>query len=266
MLMGIGIWFLVALPRRCVRRPFVIAHRGNTRLCPENTVAAFRQAASDGADALETDLRVSRDGVFVCIHDATLDRTTDGHGPVASMSLADLRRLSASCGKGKFKTEQIPILEEVAGILPPAMALAIELKSDSFLEQEVCLRLARQLNDLGVIGRTMVLSFNGKRLERFREVAPEVPTGQVSLHSLLPPWGVEFVGPHWPLLVLNPFYVRQAHRRGQHVCPLDPRPDMKLRYYLWLGVDALLTNDPKATLNELQRLGADAPWGLPNRV
>ena len=63
-------------------KPYLMAHRGNRILCPENTLASFRQALQDGADLLETDLHLTADNVFVCIHDETLDRTTDAAGPV----------------------------------------------------------------------------------------------------------------------------------------------------------------------------------------
>ena len=76
-----------------------MAHRGNRVACPENTLAAFRRALDDGADIIETDLHVTADGEFVCIHDATVDRTTDGRGPVAGMTLGHVAskrpRLSA---------------------------------------------------------------------------------------------------------------------------------------------------------------------------
>ena len=71
-------------------KPYVLAHRGNKTMCPENTLAAFRKALSDGADIIETDLHLSADGVFMCIHDDTVDRTTGGHGKVEQMTVDEL--------------------------------------------------------------------------------------------------------------------------------------------------------------------------------
>lgn len=71
----------LSLPDRS--KPYVMAHRGNRVLCPENTLASFQQAFKEGADILETDLHLSADDVFMCIHDATVDRTTNGSGAVA---------------------------------------------------------------------------------------------------------------------------------------------------------------------------------------
>jgi len=115
-------------------KPYVMAHRGNCVAAPENTLAAFRRAIDDGADILETDLRVSRDGVIVCIHDATLDRTTDGRGAVADLTLAEIKRCSAGCARPEFQAERVPTLDELTAILPADVALALELKTDRFLE------------------------------------------------------------------------------------------------------------------------------------
>ena len=106
----------LTLPGRT--KPYVMAHRGNRVLCPENTLSSFSKAFEEGADILETDLHLSADGVFMCIHDATVDRTTDGSGPVSAKILAELKQLSASYGFKGFENERIPTLAETAAILP----------------------------------------------------------------------------------------------------------------------------------------------------
>jgi glycerophosphoryl diester phosphodiesterase len=230
-----------------------MAHRGNRVACPENTLASFRRALSDGADVLETDLHVSSDGVFVCIHDATLDRTTDGRGPVESRTIAELKSLSASCGRPEFSSERIPTLAELAAILPPDRGLALELKSDRFLDAEVGRRLGEELSALGVDGRSIVMSFSRARLDATRLGAPRLPSGWITLKESRPARGVELLGPWWPLLLANPFYVLLAHRRGQAVAPLDPCPDSRLWLYRLLGCDAILTDDPAETRRRLGR-------------
>ena len=230
-----------------------MAHRGNQVACPENTLASFRRAIEDGADILETDLYLSADGVFVCIHDGTLERTTDGWGRVEARTLAELRALSASCGRPEFAGERIPTLAEVAAILPPDRGLALELKSDRFLDPEVGRRLGEELSALGVLGRSFVLSFSRARLDATRLGAPGLPSGWITLKEPRPARGIELLGPYWPLLLVNPFYVALAHRRGQAVAPLDPTPDGRLWVYRLLGCDAILTNDPAETVRRLGR-------------
>lgn len=236
-------------------KPYLLAHRGNRVRCPENTLAAFRQALADGADALETDLHLTADGVFVCIHDATVDRTTDGAGPVAGMTLAELKTLSASYGRPEFQSERAPTLAELASLLPADVALALELKTDRFLEPAICQRLVDELRAAGVLERTVILSFSLARVQAVQAAAPDLPIGWITLSRPWPTKGVQLLGPLWPLLLLNPLYPWLAHRRGQLVAPLDPTPDRRLWLYKLLRCDAILSDDPASTLAALRRQG-----------
>jgi glycerophosphoryl diester phosphodiesterase len=231
-----------------------MAHRGNRVLCPENTLASFTKAFEEGTDILETDLHLSADGVFMCIHDATVDRTTDGSGAVAEKTLAELKSLSASYRFNGFERERIPTLAETTSILPAGVGLALELKTDRFLEPEVCTRLVAELRDAGVLSRTIVLSFSLPRLQTVQAVEPAIPMGWITMAKLSPHADPEVLGPFWPAVFLNPFYVRRAHQRGQLVCPLDPTPDSRLWYYKWLGCDAIVTDNPGATLQAMRRI------------
>jgi glycerophosphoryl diester phosphodiesterase len=223
--------------------------------CPENTLAAFEQALVDGADILETDLHRSKDGVFVCIHDATVDRTTNGNGAVAEMVIEELRELSAGKGQRDYNDERIPTLEELATMIPPDVALALELKSDAFLDARVAEQLIAELDQWNVRGRTTVISFSGPRLAAIKQAAPDIPIGRITTLSPWPRAGSELLGPFWPILIVNPLFVHVAHRRGQLVCPLDPTPDSRLWLYRLLHCDALITDDPATTLQEVRRIG-----------
>ena len=235
-------------------KPYVMAHRGNRVACPENTIAAFQRALDEGADILETDLHLTADGVFVCIHDATVDRTTNGSGAVSAMTLNEIKALSAADGRLDFETERVPTLTELTAILPPGVPLALELKADQFLVADVCRRLVGELDQAGLRKRTAVLSFSVARLLTLRSVAPDIPVGLITYTRAMPLRGFQFLGPLWPLLILNPFYVRLAHMRGQMVGPLDPTPDSRLWLYRWLGCDVVLSDDPGATIRALGRL------------
>src|SRR5688572_6117496 len=102
-------------------RPVVVAHRGASAERPENTLAAFARAADLGADAVEFDVRVTADGRGVVLHDDTLDRTTDGEGPLAKRTLAEVRGLRAG-------GEPVPTVEEALGALSGRCAAVIEIK------------------------------------------------------------------------------------------------------------------------------------------
>ncbi len=238
-------------------RPYLLAHRGDRVRWPENSLPAFQKAWEAGADLVETDLRLTRDGEIVCLHDPSVDRTTDGRGLVAGMTLAEVRRWRlrppASPGGSGISEVGIPTLEEVAVALPPDRGLALELKGAAFRRPEVARRVVATVERAGIRGRTVMLSFSRASLATFREVAPDLPLGLITMWGLTPPSGFELVGPAWPILFINPFYVRQAHRRGQLVCPLDPAPDRRLWWYRGLGCDAVLTDDPVATAIALGR-------------
>jgi len=234
-------------------KPYVMAHRGNRVACPENTLAAFRRALADGADLLETDLHLTKDNVLVCIHDETLERTTNGQGAVADKTLAELKQLSASYGRPEFAAERIPTLAEVAALLPPDIVVALELKTDRFLEPSVCRQLVAELEQAGVRQRTVVLSFHLPRVHAVRATAPEMPIGYITMSNPLPTQDAPLLGPFWPLLLLNPFYAWWGKRMGRVTCPLDPTPDSRLWFYKLLGCDAILTDDPGATLRALGR-------------
>ncbi len=234
--------------------PLVMAHRGNSAVAPENTCASFERAVRDGADIVETDLHLTRDGKFVCIHDPTLLRTGGVAVTVADVTLAELKRHPVSFGRAGFEGELVPVLEELIALLAAGTGLALELKTDRFLEPEVARRLGETLRSYGLLDRTAVLSFRFERCRVVKREVPEILAGFLSRMGSLPPKGeAQMVGPLWPVLFANPFFVSLARRRGLFVAPLDERPDGRLWYYRLLGCDAVLTNDPAATLRKLGR-------------
>ena len=148
---------------------YVAAHRGWSEVYPENTMPAFRAAVEIGVDQLELDVRVTRDGELVVIHDATVDRTTNGTGLVCEKTLSELRALDAGSHKGEqFKGEQIPTFVEFMEFIKdhPTMTLDIELKEYPTTEgigelaYEVCDRVLAILDEYGFADRVVINSFS----------------------------------------------------------------------------------------------------------
>ncbi len=235
------------------KKPYVMAHRGNQVLFPENTLASFRQAIQDGADILETDLQLSADGVFMCIHDGTLDRTTNASGLVSDFPLEKLKTFSAWNQRPGFEEETIPTLAELAAILPADVALALELKSDAFLNEDTANQLIHELQDYGIRNRTLVISFSKARVLTVHRLAPDIPAGLITMSGYQPDPEMQIVGPFWPLLFLNPFYMKRAKQRGQIICPLDPKPEARLWFYHKIKVDAILTDNPQVTCQRVRK-------------
>jgi glycerophosphoryl diester phosphodiesterase len=154
----------------------IIAHRGSRVLWPENTMLAFGSSLDSGADHLETDLQLTADGHLVCFHDATVERTTDGSGPVSSFTLKELRDLDAGFqhrmeGDFPFRGRglRVPTFGEVLATFP-GIGVVVDLKHDG-LEHEV----ASLLNRMRAWERVIIGSFSDARLGLIRSLAPGRP-------------------------------------------------------------------------------------------
>lgn len=147
---------------------FVAAHRGDSEKYPENTMAAFKAALDYGVDQIETDVRCTKDGVLVLIHDKTVDRTTDGSGLVADKTYEELLKLEAGTIKG-VTGHKIPTLKELLELVKdhPTVTLDIELKvypeeNQKDIAYEVCDRVIEMIEDYGFGERTILNSFSSK--------------------------------------------------------------------------------------------------------
>ncbi len=258
-----------------LRPPLVIAHRGGAALWPENTLEGFHRAVALGVDALEMDLQITADGVPVVIHDPTVDRTTDGTGPVRDLTLAALERLDAgyrwSDDQGRTfpyrgRGFTIPTLDEVLTALPGAH-LVIEIKAGvTALAASVC----RSIAAAGAQSRVLVASFESAALERFRAACPDVATSASAREAarFVTLTALPFVSPPRPvalalqlperwhgLPVLRPRVVRSAHALGLqvHAWTIDDPSDM--RRLLDMGLDGIVTDRPDRLLTLLGRAG-----------
>lgn len=151
----------------------IVAHRGAAAIAPENTLSALRVSLQRGIDFVEVDLRLTADGVPVLMHDATVDRTTDGTGEVSGYTLAELKTLDAGGWFGpRFAGERVPTLEEFLAELGPTDSRAlVELKGawdDEHIAAAVAMLRERQL-----VNRVAFESFGRTNLERLARLAPE---------------------------------------------------------------------------------------------
>lgn len=156
---------------------FVAAHRGWCERYPENTMLAFKKAIEIGVDQIETDVRVSADGELVLIHDATVDRTTNGTGKVREKTLAELRELDAGIKKSEeFAGERIPTFIEFMELVKdhPTLTLDIELKeyppaTKEALSFEACDRVLKIVDDYGFTDRIVINTFSGALQEYIQD-------------------------------------------------------------------------------------------------
>jgi glycerophosphoryl diester phosphodiesterase len=249
----------------------VIAHQGGNHLRPDNTMIAFRHAVALGVDALELDVHATADGELVVIHDDTLDRTTNGTGPVSEHTLAEIRELDAAYnwphhepGDAPYRGQgiRVPTLEEVLREFPD-VPMTIEIKQE---DPPIVDAFGRMLQRFDREPNTIVASFHPQVMREFRSefpsfatsgVEPEIRTFYVMktlfLGWLYRPPMEAFQVPETSgdLQVITPRFVRAAQRRGIGVQVWTVNDAVSMRRVLDTGVDGVITDRPDLLLEVL---------------
>ncbi len=161
----------------------IIAHRGYSAKAPENTLAAFQLAMDTGADVIELDVTLTKDGIPIVIHDDTLNRTTNGKGLVLAMTLKDLKKLDAgSWFNPSFSEEKLPTLEEVLQLVNKKIIVNVEIKKESAMKIEE--KVLEIVSKYGMESMVFISSFAHNSLFKIKELNPEIPTGYLIDHSI----------------------------------------------------------------------------------
>ncbi|GGR77138.1 glycerophosphodiester phosphodiesterase [Streptomyces nojiriensis] len=240
----------------------VVAHRGASDEHPEHTLAAYRQAIADGADALECDVRLTADHKLVCVHDRRVERTSDGRGVVSEMTYAQLSALDFGGWKGaEHRGAQVLLFED---LLKEALAadrpvgLAVETKHPTRAGGRLEAELVRVLKDHGLAdgraGLVEVMSFSRNALIRLNRLAPGLPAVYLierRLRPLRPPFAGH-AGPGIDLVRKDPGLVARLKAKGLsvRVWTVDEPQDVEL--CLRLGVDTIITNRPRQVREQLE--------------
>lgn len=267
--------------------PLVFAHRGSSAVLPEHTVAAYERAVVEGVDGFECDVRLTRDRQLVCIHDASIARTSNGRGRVTRLTLAELNRHDysswhhervpvaargpdavrvATTDDGILTLDRLLTLARGAG---RSLRLLIETKHPSRYGGDVERQLVDLLARHGLTegSRTaaepdvtvIVMSFSIRALRRVRALAPEIPTVFLfdiptpSVWSGRPPDGVDLLGPSIRVVRHCPEVVRRAHGRGVGVLVWTVNEPADIALVHALGVDGIVTDRPADVLAALNR-------------
>lgn len=264
-----------------LKKPYMFAHQGGERLAPTNTIVACEKALEIGySDFLDIDVHMTKDGHLVGIHDATVDRTTNGHGRVDEFTLSELQRLDAGYRfrdldgnysyRGKGVT--IPALEEIFASFAPQICLHFEIKDTypkggrSTIEE----RLWTLIQDYHMEGKTIVASFQQRIVERFRDLSQgQIATGagrnEIAQFTIAHKMGLPFLYRHRSTALEIPVksnginlkdrrLIAGAHRLGLdvHYWTIDDQAEM--RELIEMGADGIFTNRPdqlKALLLEM---------------
>ena len=269
----------------------VVAHRGATSEAGEHTLAAYRHAADIGADAVECDVRLTRDGVLVCVHDRQIRHTSNGRGIVSALRLEELEQYHFGArkrrGRSRWADDEIhsvadePDVEdglvltldrllEYITATPGTVRLAIETKHPTRHTRKVEEALVDMLRRFGLLGNgrpvewagkpaVRMMSFSQLAVRRMTDLAPGIPTVQLIGHRLRPlrrellTSSATALGPRMSILRSDPEFVADVHAAGKevHVWTVNRAKDMDL--VCDLGVDAAITDQPDELLRRIGR-------------
>lgn len=237
-----------------MNQPFIWAHRGDSSHAPENTMSAFSAAVESGADGIEMDVHLSKDGIPVVIHDDLLERTTDGKGAVSDVTLRQLRQLDAgSWFSHKFAGEGLPALEDVLNVFGGQLLLNLELKD-----------YAAGVEVLTLLGRYpgvdfLLSSFDYGLLKRLRAIDEKLPLAVLFDEGN---WrrAVRFADEisasafHPVVSRVNRRMVAACRSLGMAVSVWTVDLPWQGRNLMRMGVSGLFTNDPETLLSAFPEL------------
>ena len=250
------------LAEKRFKAPWIIAHRGHRAKYPENTLSAFSAALDAGASMIELDVSLSHDRKLVVIHDATLERTTNGHGPVSDLNLKQLKQLDAgSWFHNQFAGERLPELSEVLDLVDGRALINIEIKShayepnhplDAIERQVVTLVRSKKARDY-----VLISSFNIDLLEQLAALkdapafawiskyAADRQTAEICSRIGAFSWHPEY-------RILTPQQVKMMHAAGIKVFPFNMESRQELERMLAMDVDGVIISDPRKALKWLK--------------
>ncbi|MBE9523578.1 MAG: glycerophosphodiester phosphodiesterase [Chloroflexi bacterium] len=232
--------------------PTIFAHRGASAYAPENTLAAFILAVRQRADAIELDAKLSSDGHVVVIHDATVDRTTDGKGYVKDLPLAELKEFDAGCTyDASFCNERIPTLNEVFDIIGRQTFINIDLTNYRTASDQLPEKVAELVKYHNLSQRVLFSSFHPVTLYRIHKLLPNVPTGFLTLpgfkgsfiYALFQFW-IPHQVKHQAVANTTAQLIRRTHNRKQRIYAYTVNDPNKITQLHQWGIDGIFTDDP----------------------
>ncbi len=232
--------------------PAVIGHRGASAAAPENTLAAFDLAMSLGADAVELDAKLSKDGVPVVMHDPTVDRTTDERGRVADLTLADLKKLDAGSWKdAKYTGERVPTLAEVFEAVGSRLWINVELTNYTTRGDGLEAAVVALIHKVNLQRRVILSSFDPFAIRNVRRLDPSLPIAQLTASDmpiyLREAWLAPFIpheARHPDVVQLKQKGVAYFKKRGYRVNVWTINGPADMREFVRQGVDGLITDVP----------------------
>lgn len=232
----------------------IYGHRGASGYAPENTLEAFELAARMGADGVELDVHIARDGELVVAHDETVDRVADGSGLICDMTVPELKRLRFNRTHPEYEQATIPTLREVCELLKPTgLHINIELKNSRIFYEGLEEKCVELIDAMGMRERVIYSSFNHHSMRRMKAIDPSLRCGLLYDATLVEPWtyarglGVDAIHPHFSELMVHG-EVEKAHALGLMVNVYTANDEQDIRFCLKGGADIVISNYPDRAL------------------
>lgn len=228
----------------------ILAHRGASAYAPENTLEAFRLAMEQGADGIELDVQMTKDGELVVIHDETIDRVSNGNGAVRDYTLEELKQFSVSNHFEQYPDVKIPTLREVLELVKPGtMEINIELKTGIYWYPQIEQKVLELVKEEGMEERIIYSSFNHYSVQKIRELSPEAETayliGDVMLDVADYTRNTGIKGLHPALFhVKMADFLKEYKESGIALRVWTVNDKDQIRWLIDEGVDAVITNYP----------------------
>ena len=242
----------VSLNVGIISRTQVTAHRGFSKVAPENTLPAFRSAMDCGADYIELDIQLTADDHLVVIHDDKLDRTTNGTGMVEKYTYDQLRTLSAGSwfGKdGEFDDVEIPLFSDVLELVGDDIMLNIEIKRSGD-PKKTAEKAVELIEEYGIVNSCYITSFSYPALKKVKQLNPKIKTGFIANLATATSFAqlpyIDAVSMNY--LFVNQAVVNSAHHHGKRIFVWTVNRQSEMQKMMALGVDNIITDRPDKAL------------------
>lgn len=227
----------------------IFAHRGYKEKYPENTMVAFLEAEKAKADGIELDVRLSKDGEIVVIHDETVDRTTDGTGYVHELTWKELKRLNATDKKKWSKKEHIPLLQEVFEWLQSNDLICnVEIKSHPSNFKKIEPLVIKMIHDFQLTNRIILSSFNHYSIIYCYQMDPKIEIAPLIYEGLYMPWiyteAIRAKGFHPNYKTIPIEIIKSSIENGVAVRPYTVNKKKEMERLLKINCSAMITDDP----------------------
>ncbi|MBO4384357.1 MAG: glycerophosphodiester phosphodiesterase [Clostridia bacterium] len=233
----------------------VLGHRGASFYAPENTMPAFELALEQGADGVELDVHLSKDGELIVMHDERLDRTTNAKGFIKDYTLQELKCFDASYGRDGFAGVQIPTLGEVYELFRDTdKIINVEIKTDILDYPGICSKLLALEDKCRMNGRIIYSSFNHYTVKEMKELRPEVKVGLLYMCGFVAPWkyarelGADCLHPHYITISRTPGMAEECIRSGIETNVWTVDESVWMERLKAMGVTSIITDKPDLAL------------------